>query len=148
MKSSSSRRVRIPRMGLHKASGQMRVVLEGKTFYLGKPGADAEQRYRKLIAEWLETGQVPGSWTEVDGAVTVADVVAGFLEAHERYYVGPDGKPTGELGNYRHAFGVLLSRFAALAADEFSPRRLKELQQVMIGRGWCRTVINGQIRRP
>ncbi len=29
-------------MGLHKASGQMRVVVEGKTFYLGKPGADAE----------------------------------------------------------------------------------------------------------
>ena len=146
MKSSHSRRVRVPVMGVHKASGQARVVIDGTSFYLGKPGAEAEQRYRRLVGGWLETGHLKGGPVSGD-SVAVADVVAAFLEGHETYYVGPDSRQTGELGNYRQAFGVLLERFAVLPADEFSPRRLKELQGSMIERGWCRTVINDQIRR-
>lgn len=43
---------------LKHASGQARVILNGKTFYLGKYGSKAsKQRYDALIAEWLSSGR-------------------------------------------------------------------------------------------
>jgi hypothetical protein len=32
--------IRVPKLGLHQASGQARVVIEGTSFYLGRPGAE------------------------------------------------------------------------------------------------------------
>ena len=146
MKKSLGKGLRVPVMGLH-TTGQMRVVIDGHTFYLGKPGAEAERKYRVLIAQWLETGMVPGSSQEVEGVTLVADVVAAFLEAHEQHYVRADGTQTGELSNYREAVRVLLELLCTLPADEMGPKRLKEVQRAMIGCRWCRRVINAQVRR-
>lgn len=51
--------LRVPRLTQHKATGQARVRLAGKDYYLGPFGSDeAQERYKRLIAEWL-TGQLP-----------------------------------------------------------------------------------------
>ena len=147
MKKSLGKGLRVPVMGLHKASGQMRVVIDGRTFYLGKAGAEADQKYRSLIACWMETDSVPESGKAVEGVTLVADVVAAFLEGHERHYVRADGSQTGELNNYREAIRVLLELFCTLPVEEMGPKRLKEVQRAMIGRDWCRRVINAQVRR-
>lgn len=138
------RKVRVPQLGLHKGSGQARVVIDGRDLYLGKPGLEAERRYRNVIAHWLETGEVIDSG---ETGQTVADLVAAFLVAHENYYVGPDGKQTGELLNYKEAFRVLLEGNVATLVDGFSPKRLKGVRSAMVGRGWCRNVVNNQVRR-
>ncbi|MCA9134676.1 MAG: hypothetical protein KDA45_16020, partial [Planctomycetales bacterium] len=41
---------------LRHSSGQARVILNGKAFYLGKHGSKvSRQRYDALIAEWLSS---------------------------------------------------------------------------------------------
>jgi len=60
-----SRSRRIPKRGVHAATGQARVVIEGRTLYLGRAGPDADERYRQLIAEWLDRASssksIPGA---------------------------------------------------------------------------------------
>jgi hypothetical protein len=56
----TSGRMRVPGYGLHKASGQAVVRLNGKDHYLGKHGSDESQaRYEVLIATWLQNGRQP-----------------------------------------------------------------------------------------
>jgi len=48
---------RIPSYSLHKATGQARVRINGKTHYLGKYGtSESKARYDALIAGWLNGG--------------------------------------------------------------------------------------------
>lgn len=153
--SASSRAARarkIPKLGIHAATGQARVVIEGRTLYLGRAGREANERYRKLIATWLATGQLPdggGAAARVDGAGprTVEDLAARFLEAHDGYYRSPTGERTKELRNFVDAFRPLLARFGKLPADQFSPRRLKEVQEAMVANGWARPTINKHLSR-
>ena len=50
---------RIPEYGLHKATGQARVVLDGQTIYLGRHGTEASrQEYERVISEWLASRRV------------------------------------------------------------------------------------------
>jgi integrase len=140
--------LRIPKLGVHKPSGQARVVIDGKSFYLGKPGPETAARYRAFLATYLREGAPPATAREVAPAkLLVADLVASFLEEHATYYVGPDGRQTGELGNYCDAFGVLLGVAATLPAAEFSPRWFTALQKAMVAKGWSRERINDQVRR-
>ena len=50
---------KIPSYGLHKATGQARVVLSGKDFYLGPYGSEESRRaYARLIAQRVRDQQV------------------------------------------------------------------------------------------
>jgi hypothetical protein len=66
------------------------VVLDGKRIACGRWGSDeAQQRYDRLISEWLASGRrlpVDRYWDHV-----------------QRYYVKPDGTPTWEQRNIRQA---------------------------------------------
>ena len=53
---SQSPVVRVPKLGVHKATGQARVVVEGRSYYLGKAGPEATARYRALLATYLRDG--------------------------------------------------------------------------------------------
>ena len=58
---------KVPKMGLHKGKGLARIVVRGKTIYLGKWGsAEARQNYAKEIAK-LDTGRraAPSKWYRV-----------------------------------------------------------------------------------
>ena len=49
-----SRPRRILKLGHHRASGQARVLIDGRHVYLGKYGsAEAEEKYRRIIAEYV-----------------------------------------------------------------------------------------------
>ena len=57
---SPARVVRLPRMGLHKSSGQARVVLSGVEHYLGVWGtAESHARYAALVKQWLADDKRP-----------------------------------------------------------------------------------------
>ena len=53
---------RVPKYGLHKASGQALVKLGGKAFYLGQHGTKTSRRkYEKLVGQWFANGRkLPG----------------------------------------------------------------------------------------
>jgi integrase len=139
----------IPKLGIHATSGQARVVVDGRTLYLGRAGPEAHERYRQLIGEWLTTGKLPDEAhaPAPSSARTVADLAARFLEAKDGYYRDAQGVPTNELRNFATAFRVLLKLYGTLPADQFSPRRLKDVQAAMVAKGWCRVSINHHLRR-
>ena len=67
---AGTRARRIPKLGRHRASGQWRVDLNERSYYLGIDRHEARQRYDALIAQWLPTRSLPAA-----GAVAVGPVV-------------------------------------------------------------------------
>jgi integrase len=133
---------RKPSYGLHKATGQARVWIDGQDHYLGPYGSpESRDRYDDLIAEWFaKNGDVSGH------TMTVADLALCFMQHAERYYV-KDGKPTCEVNNIRIALRPVIRLFANCRARDFSPRKLKDVRQVMVDAGCVRTSINRQVGR-
>ena len=57
---STARTPRVPKLTFHSSSGQARVRLGGRQVYLGEHGSpEATEKYHRLIAEYLRTGEVP-----------------------------------------------------------------------------------------
>lgn len=133
---------RVPACQLHKASGQAVVKLGGRVVYLGPFGSEeAEQAYRRTIAEWQARGEfVP------QAVVLVKHVIAVYWKHAEVYY-RKNGKPTSELSVLRLAMRPLFALYADLPAAEFGPLALKACRQAMIDKGLCRTTINGYVSR-
>jgi hypothetical protein len=51
---------RTPKYRLHRGSGQALVQLKGERIYLGKYNSeDSKEEYRRLVAEFLASGQPP-----------------------------------------------------------------------------------------
>ena len=91
----------IPRMTLHKASGQAVVRLMGRDVYLGPwQSATAKKAYDRAIAEWLANGRL--QQTSTDGH-TITELIAAFWDYAQTYYRHVDGSPTNEIRNYRDA---------------------------------------------
>lgn len=131
-----------PAMFLHKATGQAVVKLAGRFVYLGLFGSeDAQQRYRRVTAEW----QARGAFAP-DAVVLVKHAIAGYWKHAEVYY-RKNGKPTSELSVLRLAFRFLNDLYGTLPAAEFGPLALKACREAMIGKGLCRTTINGYVSR-
>lgn len=90
----------IPKLRLHKASGNAAVMLDGKYLYLGKYGSpESQERYDRVIADWLAKGRRATGQEQAElryekatveqrhaaeavsddrAAVTVNEVLAGF----------------------------------------------------------------------
>ena len=80
MQKRKNGQLRVPKLGLHKASGIYRVTFSGKTFYLGRDRLEAEREHRELVGHWLATGEIPGDEL-VTGVYVVADLVAAFTRS-------------------------------------------------------------------
>ena len=84
-----------PRYLLHKATGQARVIIDGKTHYLGAYESPASiEKYNRLVAEYLNNGRrLPPPTTSPTGgdrnAISIAEVVgviaAERLESESRF---------------------------------------------------------------
>ena len=134
-----------PKLRHHRPTGQALVELCGRRFYLGRYGKpETEERYHRLVAEWLANGrQLPVEPTDI----TVAEVLARFLDHAEEYYRNADGTPTGELDNYRAALRPVRKLYSSAPAVEFGPRALRAVRQAMIGAGQTRKYINANVSR-
>src|SRR5262249_45272284 len=122
---------RIPSYRLHKPTGQAVVRLNGHDHYLGKHGTEVSQEaYRRLIAEWLTTGQhSPGASADQPGTpeISVAELILAFWNHAEQHYRYPDGTPTGELGNLRDALRPLKELYGLTLARDFGPLALRSV---------------------
>ncbi|MEX2176784.1 MAG: hypothetical protein WD872_20625 [Pirellulaceae bacterium] len=98
MSASSSAPLRgAPKPFLHKASGQAAVKVRGRFYYLGKHGSPAaREEYLRIIREvWSKpAAEAPAGLTlrQLD-RLSVLDLLAGFWEHADRYYV-KDGRPS------------------------------------------------------
>jgi integrase len=137
-----------PPYRLHKTDGRAVVTLDGRDFFLGAHGTPENvEAYNRLIAAWIVNGRrTEGLGLVRDDGVpadlTIVEVIARFL----RYAI--DEYPnSNEVSNYGYALKPLKRLFGAQLACEFSPKKLKLVQQEMVGMGWCRTNINKMIGR-
>jgi integrase len=142
---------KIPSYRVHKPTGQAVVRLNGRDHYLGKHGTEAShEAYDRLIAEWLATGQ--HRTPEVASrpgrpGPTVSELILAFHHHAERHYRGPDGRPTRELDNLRAALRPVRRLYGALPARDFSPLKLRGVQEEMVRSGLCRAVVNDRVKR-
>jgi integrase len=133
---------RIPKYTLHKGTGQARVRLDGKSYYLGAFGtAESRERYDALIARYL------GNAGNVDvETITIGRLAVLFVD-HARQYYRKNGVETSEVHSIQTALRPLVKRYAREKVTAFGPRKLIDVRDVMIGLNWTRTGINAAVRR-
>ena len=148
-----ARKRRTPALVHHKPTGQARVRIGGRDFYLGRYGSpEAEAAYHRLLAEWRETGVVPSKANaakaslDPDG-VTVTEVILTFWRHAVAFYVTPDGEPAAEQHSYKSALRILRKVAGPDPAAEFGPKRLLAVQAAMVEAGWTRKYGNRSLGR-
>jgi hypothetical protein len=134
-------KLRIPALVHHKSSGRGVVLLRDKSgtrrmVYLGKHGStECERRYRKVLADYLAYRPIttrPKLTRHHSEWPTIAQLNAEFLTHAERYYVGPDGKQSGEVRNFRLALRPLLQLHRDTPTDEFSVTELNTVRELLL----------------
>ncbi len=134
----------VPKYRLHRASGQAVVTISGHDVYLGPWRSKASRlEYDRLVAEWLANDRRPV--VPQDG-LTVVELLAAFWRFAKSYYV-KNGRPTGELENYRYALRPLKNLYGSTLVEEFGPKRLKTLRARLLDRDLSRGVINARVQK-
>lgn len=132
----------IPRYCLHKGSGQAYVKIDGKRRYLGVHGtAESHREYTRVIGDWQ------ARQSSAPTGLTVSQLCILFTQFADIYYSAPDGEPTGEADNFRDALKPLVAMFRNLAVQDFGPRRLEQVRERLIEKGYVRTSINKRVCR-
>lgn len=133
---------RKPAYLFHRSTGQARVRINGKDFYLGEYDSPASKaRYEELLAEWFSGGDA-STFT-----ITVDELCLRFMAFAAGYYRTPDGEPSSEITCLRYALRPLVKLFGPTLAREMSPKRLKAVQEALIANGHVRQSINRTIHR-
>lgn len=158
----------IPKLRLHKASGNAAVMLDGRYLYLGEYGTpEAQERYDRLIAEWLAnrrkaTGneaaklefekagvqqrRAAAQVAELEAAVTVDEVLAAFWPHAEARY-SRDGQPLRELGHFKFVMRTLRRLYGQTEVSRFGPKALKLVRQQFVVAGQSRVYVNQNTAR-
>ena len=135
--------VRVPTYGLHKATGQAVVRLNGKDHYLGKyDDPESRERYDRLILQWLSNHRTIPSKSEA--GPTVNEVILAYVKWAETYYV-KDGQPTKEVWIVKASLRPLRQAYGTTPANEFAPDRLKVVQAAYVRQGLCRNEVNRRV---
>ena len=136
---------KVPKLRIHKATGQAYVVLNGRAIYFGNHRTcDPKAQYHKVIAEWLANGRQPQA---PPNEITISELMARFWIHAEGYYRDASGSPTKEMENIRFSLRLLCELYGSTRAVEFGPRALKTIRKRMIDKGWCRNYVNKCISR-
>lgn len=139
--------IHTPSYRLHKGSGQALVEINGQRIYLGKHGsAGSQQKYRRVVGEWLASAKLPPSQLQAESATSVNKLLLAFLPyADERYL--KNGRPTSEPRSFRVALRPVKELYGLLPVTSFGPLALIACRQRLIEQGICRKRINQHVGR-
>lgn len=143
---------RIPAYTHHKATGQARVRVAGRDYYLGQYGSvESRRKYGELIAKLasgldIDAERLKAGAKVEPGQFTVNELCLAFMRHAETYYV-KDGEQTAEVDCYRSAIRVLVNLYGHETVDSFGPLALKATRMKMIAETWCRDYVNKQVCR-
>ena len=132
-----------PSYRLHKASGQARVTINGKTHYLGKHGTEQSKRkYRLLLADhWSPPGKTPKPTQQggqrlgdrgASDSVTVGQLAIEYAK---------HGDDSNEWKQVQLVLKDIRATYGHLTAGEFGPIRFENYRQSLIDRQLSRGVI-------
>jgi integrase len=133
------------------------VRIDGRDIYLGRYNSpESREKYWRIVSELKLTGTVPRTAPKPAVAATtpagetrlaIDELLDAFDRHGELHYRHPDGTPTGEMANFKHALRPLRQLYGSTAAEDFGPLKLKLVRQRMIDSGLSRGVINARIKR-
>lgn len=134
---------RIPKRRKHH-SGQARVTLNGRDYYLGDWKSQTSIReYDRIIAEYLASGRSP-SFGIGREAYSVAMLIRDYLIHCRAYY----GTQTGsEFHSIKAALKPVRNLYSDHDAASFDPVAFKAVRQTMIEAGLSRQGINPRMKR-
>lgn len=144
-------RKRVPGYLFHKATGQARVRINGKDYYLGPYGSEESRvEYGELIAQHasgvLTDPLVPADESKGEPGLSVNELCAAFMYHADKHYL-KDGEPTSEIGCLKLAISPLVDLYGATPVSEFGPKSLKAVRAKMIDKKWARNSINKMVGR-
>ncbi len=136
---------RVPGYLLHRATGQARVRISGKDYYLGPYGSiESRIEYGRLIAENASGVDVESLATFSE--LTINELVLAFLRHAHTHYV-KNGTPTSEIHCLKLAVRPLVDLYGHLPVDQFGPLKLIAVRDKMIDLDWVRKSINKAVGR-
>ncbi|MFO0873773.1 MAG: site-specific integrase [Phycisphaerales bacterium] len=135
-----------PKYRRHAASGQARVTIAGRDYYLGRfDSPESHARYHGLIAEWLASRKAPATVDRrIADATTprVATILHAFHEWGAKRY-----ERSREFEKYAPVIKALRLGWGELPVDQFGPRQLKRYRDQLVARGDARGYVNQSVRR-
>jgi hypothetical protein len=144
-------RIRLPGEATKRARP---LIHAGGRFATDDPGVAEEiarDMYARAVFEHGQADARPNPRREKRPKVlTVAALVREYLAHARRYYVNPDGVPSGEAGRIEIALRPLIEHWLAMPVEHFGPLALKEYRERAIEADFCRSYVNkrvGMIRR-
>jgi integrase len=119
------------------------VYHDGTCTYLGKAkSAEALQNYNRFIAERNLSPSTTFSLIPKKSGVLLAELASDFLFNRKTRL------DTSQYSHHKTAISFVLELYADIPADEFSPRKLKTVQNEMVrSQRFCRSTINDYVRR-
>lgn len=144
--------LRVPKYCHHKPTDQAYIFINGKRFYLGKYGSeDSHKKFDQILSEWIAQGrqlaETPDRPLGSSTQKTVAEIAAAYWSHAQGYYRKPDGRQTSEIWSIKQMLKVVKRLYGKLPAEEFSPLKLKAVQEHMIRAGMARSTINHHVTR-
>lgn len=125
-------------------NGYDRCYAGGRWHHLGPTGsAAARLAYDRLVVELSARRAAAPEPPRTLADLTVADVALRFLDHAAATY----SDRGGEVPNFRRALAVLVQAHGHTLAARFGEGELEEVMTAMAGKGWCRNVVNRQVRR-
>jgi hypothetical protein len=143
----AARSSRIPKLRLHRPSGQGVVTLGGRDYYLGRHGTEeCRGEYKRLLAEWLGSGRQVDTSSRSFGSPDLSfnELILAYL-AHADGYYRKNGKPTSETANIKLALRPLRRLYGYTAVKDFGPLALKVVRQSMVEADLCRAEVNKRV---
>ena len=138
---------KIPSYLLHKPSGQARVRIEGKDYYLGPFGSvESRKLYGDIIAKHANGQSVNRDDQPGGSLLTINELSLAFLIHADSHYV-KDGVPTSEIHCMKAAIRPLVNLYGETTVDEFGPLALKAVRASMVAKKWARRSINRAVGR-
>ena len=134
-----------PKYALHKATGQARVRIDGKSIYLGEYGSEeSRRRYDEVVTDYMK-----GTLNVSFHKLTISQLSIAYVKHAKSYYV-KNGRITSEVSNIQVALRPLVKLHGKGLVAEFGPTKLKQVRELMIQNGIVRKSINrgiGRIKR-
>jgi hypothetical protein len=79
--------------------------------------------------------------------ISLAEVLAVFMNHAEHHYRTPDGEPTSEVREFKIVARFLRELYGEMPVKDFGPLAMKAVREKFIGEGWCRKTINQRTAR-
>ena len=111
------------------SSGNARVTINGKDFYLGPyNSAASKRRYKAILAEWLAAGEGE-SFGVAPQQLSMSQLMVDYLAYCKKHY---GGAKASEYGNIKQAMRAVAKLYRDHKAAEFGPVQFKAVRQMLV----------------